>query len=310
MKIKSQIKSLKELTTFRMGGEVTIYNLQNEKDVESFALQNLKFKILGGGSNILVSNKDLNVSFIKYTKSDIRWEDNLIMVDAGKNWDELVEETVAAGYYTLAALSLIPGTVGAAPVQNIGAYGTEVSESIIKVKGYDYLEKTWRVYSNQDCKFGYRKSRFQKNHNFLITSVTFKLNKDINKIPTEIRDTVIHTRDSKLPRVQTQASVGSFFKNPIVQESILNKILLDYKDMPHYPQKQLFKLAAGWLIEHAECRDIKDDTFFLYEKNCLVITHRNPNPDLNNLMAYAKKIQNRVYERFEIKLEIEPEIIK
>ena len=322
---------LKHFTTFRMGGEAMLHSLSTREDVEYFFSHHADFCIIGGGSNVLVSDKRHTIPFVTFVGKDLSFQEKkdecLVTVEAGKNWDEFVCETVARGYGTLANLSLIPGTVGASPVQNIGAYGTEVSESIVCVKGYDRQEKKWKEYTNVDCFFSYRKSLFQGMKTFLITEVVFKLTKGVMARPTygalkkifegkdsitplELRTEVIRIRDGKLPRVSVTASVGSFFKNPIVSQTVLEKLRERFETVPFFVFGEgMVKLASGWLIEHACQESFQYKSLALYEKNRLVMVNLGNDTKLEEVLEYATFIKGKVKEMFRVDVEIEPEII-
>ena len=347
------------------------YNVEHNLHVSS-DLSNVR--IIGGGSNVLVGDDVKDIVFVKLmqpqynplspTDSSPKGASNsdafvskaplgelreavrgshewpIFGIWAGTSWDDFVVETVEEGYKDLAYLSLIPGTVGAAPVQNIGAYGAEVKDTITEVRGYDFVEKKWKTYTNSECDFSYRHSRFQKEKSFLITRVVFALGSPRgaprsgegviypslrnliteNSTTQEIRDAVISVRDSKLPRAPGSPrgaggeliapSVGSFFHNPIVRNDIAEKLKNEHSDMPLYEYNTTHKkLSAGWLIEHSNCASIQDDTFHFYKNNHLVITHRG-GATLNNLLSFAEKIKDKVKEKFGVELHIEPEIIQ
>lgn len=324
---------LKDLTTFRMGGRVTLVSLSSHTDVESFFYDENKYHIIGSGSNILVSEKEWDIPFVSYVDVNVLYTEindstTLVTVSAGKNWDEFVSETVALGYGTFANLSLIPGTVGAAPVQNIGAYGTEVSESIFCVKGYDTQEKKWKEYHNSDCFFSYRKSIFQGIKSFLITEVVFKLSKGVPKLPIygalkkifeekesispeELRTEVIRIRDSKLPRINVTASVGSFFKNPIVSRAVLEKLREQFETIPSFAVDEgKVKLAAGFLIEYSCSEIFEYKNLALYEKNRLVMVNLGDKTSLSEVIEYATLIKTQVKKKCGVEIEIEPEILR
>ena len=330
--MKKETVALSSKTSFRMGGKALLTSLFTHSDVEEFFNSEKSCHIIGDGSNILVSEKEWNIPFVKYVDASILYTEisggvTLCTVSAGKNWDEFVCETVARGYGTLANLSLIPGTVGASPVQNIGAYGTEVSESIVYVKGYDRQEKKWKEYTNTDCLFSYRKSLFQEMKSFLITEVVFKLTKDVTARPTygalkkvfegkelitplELRTEVIRIRDGKLPRVSVTASVGSFFKNPIVSQTVLEKLRERFETVPFFAFGEgMVKLASGWLIEHACQESFQYKSLALYEKNRLVMVNLGNDTKLEEVLEYAAIVKGKVKEMFHVDLEIEPEII-
>ena len=346
-------------TTMQMGGEARIVELESEEEVEDFFNNidqyNSEYKlnirsdmsnvrILGGGSNVLVGEDVKDLVFIKLVSIDSNSPlgelseglrglhelnesgSNVFSIWGGTSWDDFVKYTVDKGYKDLSYLSLIPGTVGAAPIQNIGAYGAEVKDTIAEVYGYDLKEKIWKTYSNKDCKFAYRHSRFQKEKSFLITRIKFKLSdtstattiiysslKNLiyeNSSAQEIRDAVISVRDSKLPRVGAVPSVGSFFHHPIVNNELAERLKIEYSDMPLYEYDiDNKKLSAGWLIENARCASVEDNTFHFYKNNHLVITH-DGDATLNDLLSFTDKIKGKVREKFDMELHIEPEIIQ
>lgn len=331
--MKKEMVQLSLLTTFRMGGETELISLLSESEVEEcFAnIDNAFF--LGGGSNLLVGEEAFTVPCVKYVRDDISYEERdgkeCVRVQAGRAWDDFVSQTVEMGYGTLAALSLIPGTVGAAPVQNIGAYGSEVKDSIVLVRGFDIREKKWKEFTKEECLFSYRKSIFQTYRDFLITEVVFALEKGVKEMPSygalkqiffgkesvsprELRDAVISVRDSKLPRVEKAPSVGSFFKNPLVTVSKKDELLEKYPGLPHFAgEGAMSKLAAGWLIEQSCAELFVYENLSLYERNRLVMTHVGSREvTLPHVRLYAAKIQERVMSVFGVKLEIEPEIVR
>jgi len=232
----------------------------------------LPLLIIGGGSNILfLSNFDGTIirTTIKGIKID-ELNDNYVIVSAGAGveWDKLVEWTVGKGFCGLENLSLIPGTVGAAPVQNIGAYGVEVKDRIIKVTAVSTKDGSKRIFNNEECRFGYRDSVFKNEEKgkYLITNVYFRLKKFVSlnleygSLREEVeklggpglkntRNAVINIRKSKLPDPEFIGNAGSFFRNPVVSRVIAEDLKKEYPGIPLYddpPDGK--KLAAGWLI--------------------------------------------------------------
>ena len=330
---------LSEHTTFRMGGQATLYSLESKADVEEFFSipESDKYFVLGGGSNVLFDEGIFLTPFISLTEKihfiEREVGDNVfVRATAGLFWDVFVSEMVALDLSGLELLSYIPGTVGAAPVQNVGAYGAEVKDTLVEVTVYDTKRKEWRVFSNTECELCYRQSIFQDHKEYIIYDTLWCLKRGgvvqvtypsliaymnehrMSGTISEIRDAVIAVRRSKLPEISNIPSVGSFFKNPIVSNEEVRrfqeKFQEKFPDMPVFSfSNKEKKLAAGWLIEHAECGNINDTVFSLYKDNKLVITH-DGDATLPLLLLYVKKITERVKEEFDVTLVVEPEIFK
>ena len=291
-------------------------------------LQDEKILMLGEGSNILFL-KDFNglvihpnipgVQIINEDRQNI-W----VEVGAGENWDEFVQFCVDAQLGGVENLVFIPGTVGAAPVQNIGAYGMEASNVIDKVKGYDLKNRRFVEYSHEECQFSYRNSIFKSElkNQFIILSVVFKLDKfpefklDYKKLEQKviargeinlqnIKQAVIDIRTEKLPDVNEIGSAGSFFKNPIVDLAIAEKIENEFKDIPTFTADDgKVKLAAGWLIDKAGWKGFREGDLGVHEKQALVIVNYGnaTGMDIYNL---SEKIKQSVFEKFGVELERE-----
>lgn len=303
------------------------------EDLDLFLQSNKTWKeenllILGEGSNILFLNdfegliihpNIPGVQIINESRENV-W----IEVGAGENWDEFVRYCVDCQFGGIENLAFIPGNVGAAPVQNIGAYGQELQNVVDSVKGYDLNKREFVEYSNAACKFDYRNSIFksQLKNQFIITSVIFKLNKfpefnlDYQKLEKKvieqgevnlqnIKQAVIEIRSEKLPDVNVIGSAGSFFKNPVVDISTAEKIEGEHKDMPVFRAGEgKVKLAAGWLIEQCGWKGYREGDLGVHEKQALVLVNygKATGIDLYNL---SEKIQESVFERFGVKLERE-----
>ena len=311
---------------------VSVTNQDEIKEALAFAREReLPILILGGGSNIVFENdfhglvihlKLRGVKLIQETDEHV-W----INFAAGENWHQAVEYCLDNSYYGLENLSLIPGSVGAAPIQNIGAYGVEVKDFITEVSTIEIASGIEVSFLNESCQFSYRESIFKQafKDQYIITSVTFKLSKiaqphltypalqdyfageDLAAItPEQVSQAVIHIRQSKLPDPQQIPNVGSFFKNPIIDSSRFEKLMNQYPTMPSYPAGENHrKLAAAWLIDKAGWKGKELGGVVVHDRQALVLT--NPkNLGGSAIIALAKAIQRSVFDTFEIELEIEP----
>jgi len=254
----------------------------------------------------------------------------LVTAASGENWHQLVMHCLQCGYYGLENLALIPGTVGAAPVQNIGAYGVELNEVFASVKGWDRQQRRWRTLGPQDCAFGYRDSIFKgalKEH-FIITEVSFRLHSEavVNSgyraldqqllaqgidrpSPQQLADAVIALRQSKLPNPAELANAGSFFKNPVISQAQLRLLLAQYPEVVYYPAPAGgVKLAAAWLIEQAGWKGRALGPVAMHHLQALVLVNRGGASGAQ-VLALAQAVQQQVWQRFAVTLEIEPDII-
>lgn len=292
------------------------------------SLKEEKLIVIGEGSNILFLNDfdglviHPNIPGIQIVKEDRQniW----LEVGAGEVWDELVQYAVDFGFGGIENLSLIPGSLGAAPVQNIGAYGQEVGSVVEKVKGFDLNRKVTLEFSAEQCEFGYRSSIFKNTlkSSFIITSVIFKLEKfpefilnygqveekakekgEVNL--STIRKAVIDIRQSKLPDVKELGNAGSFFKNPEVDSDFAEKLKTQFENIPVYPAKNgKAKLAAGWLIEKSGWKGIRDGEVGVHEKQALVLVNYG-NATGQQIFDFSSKIKQSVFEKFGVELERE-----
>lgn len=330
--------SLKNYNTFRLDVKTRyFFDFTEEEDLPAFLSsfenwQNMKVLLLGGGSNLLFVNDfdglviHSNVPGIKLVNEDRNhvW----LEVGAGEDWDEFVSFCVFKGFCGLENLSLIPGNVGAAPVQNIGAYGVEIRDYIESVKGFDL--KTFEMYdiAANDCGFAYRDSIFKSKlkNRFVITSVVFKLDKfaeyrlNYGDLKTEVerrggaslqnvRDAVIAIRQSKLPNPNELGNAGSFFKNPVVNIELAEKIKSEYSEVPVYPvNENESKLAAGWLIEQCGWKGYREGDVGVHSKQALVLVNYE-NATGKNIYELSEKIKEAVFGKFQVNLESEVNII-
>ncbi|MBN1598523.1 MAG: UDP-N-acetylmuramate dehydrogenase [Bacteroidales bacterium] len=289
--------------------------------------------ILGGGSNILFT-KDFNGIILHSSVSSVELlgEDEisvLIKAGSGENWDEFVGYCLNNNWGGLENLTKIPGNVGAAPVQNIGAYGAEVKNLIETVEGVNLSDGKKYIFSVNECEFGYRTSIFKQKlkNDFFITYVTFRLSKpphklifDYGSVELELKkyqdiniktlgEVINKIRYEKLPDVNITGNAGSFFKNPIVTNKTADILKKEYVDIPVYPiDKNTAKLSAAWLIDKCGCKGIKKGNVGTHEKQPLVLINLG-NATGKEVIELAHYIKKRVSDKFKITLEPEVNIV-
>jgi UDP-N-acetylmuramate dehydrogenase len=331
--------SLKPHNTFGLDVKaayfVEVTSAQDFKDVlQSDVAKVNEILILGGGSNVLLT-KDFEGLVIKNNFSGISTEKGpneeiLVTAYSGENWHELVLFTVANGLGGLENLSLIPGTVGAAPMQNIGAYGVEIKDVFVSLDALNRETLEVETFNKEQCQFGYRESIFkhEAKGKYIILSVTFRLCKipKLNLCYGAIKDTlaemnisnptiadvsnaVIAIRQSKLPDPKEIGNSGSFFKNPEISKDQYENIKKSYPNMPSYPiSPEVVKVPAGWLIEQAGWKGKRFGDIGVHAKQALVLVNYGggKGQDIANL---SEEIKASVFEKFGIKLHTEVNII-
>jgi|688.fasta_scaffold29136_3 UDP-N-acetylmuramate dehydrogenase len=300
-----------------------------EKSIQWAKEKNIPYLILGAGSNILFTKtfeglvlkmEIMGIKKLKETPSEV-----ILEVGAGENWHHFVSYCVQKGWGGVENLSLIPGTVGAAPIQNIGAYGVEAKDSIASVTAYDTQSAQFITLQNSDCAFAYRTSLFKKDTTrYIISSVQFVLQKQPifrteygaikevlhqknNKQPSveAIANAVIQIRSEKLPDPKKLGNAGSFFKNPTITKDLFEVLVTKYPKMIAYPiTDDTYKIAAGWLIEACGWKGIQKGSVGCYEKQSLVIVHYNNGPGIE-IFNFSEEIIQSVLTKFEILLERE-----
>ncbi len=294
----------------------------------------LKCIILGEGSNSLFIN-NINEIVLHISKKGFEIEETSanwkITAFGGQNWDNLIKASVEHGIIGLENLSYIPGSVGAAPVQNIGAYGAELSEFFVECTIFDLTTGDIRKMNKSDCKFSYRDSIFKNElkNRIIILSAKLEVGKNrklnfayetIEKFikannltvsnSTQLREIIISIRNSKIPMPLKIKNAGSFFKNPAADERTIEKIKSKHKDAPIYRlPNEKFKISAGWLIEKCGLKGIRKGDVGTYEKQALVIVNYG-NASGQEIYNFAMDIQKNVYKEFGIFLEPEVNIIK
>jgi len=287
--------------------------------------------ILGGGSNIVLTcDPPGMVLKVQITGRELVSEDAsawLVRAGAGEPWHDFVRWTLAQGWPGLENLSLIPGTVGAAPIQNIGAYGLELSERFECLHAVSLDTGRMRRFDLAECRFGYRDSVFKQAEagRWLISSVTFRLPKVWKPVlayaelarevalrasqdpdPMQISDAVIAVRQRKLPDPTVIGNVGSFFKNPVLDAAHFGGLLASHPDLPHYPQPDgSYKVAAGWLIDRCGWKGRSLGPVGCYERQALVLVNLGDATGAD-VLRIAAAIQNDVEARFGLRLESEP----
>jgi UDP-N-acetylmuramate dehydrogenase len=304
----------------------TIYFPSSVEDLKALPdLSQQKFYILGDGSNTLFTDSTTS-TIIKPMFSGIEVTETkdsyILKVGASENWHQLVCYCIENNINGLENLALIPGSTGAAPVQNIGAYGVELADFCIEVEWFDFKNKTLLVIPSENCQFSYRDSVFKKAllNKGLITSVSFKFDKNwqanlsyggLDSLPKNVRakqvmEKVIELRQSKLPDPNILPNAGSFFKNPIVENNTYLSLINTYPSMPHYKQGNgQMKLAAGWLIEQAGLKGYRQGSVGVHDKQALVLVNYDHGSGLE-IVHLAKYVQSVVFNMFAVK--IEPEV--
>lgn len=335
MEILEQVP-LSEHTTLNLGGKarffVSVSSVEELREALAHAQQrDLPVFILGGGSNILFMDEGwdglvirmniLGRDYVEDSRGDAR-----VTVGAGELWDQLVEETVAQGLWGLENLSRIPGTVGAAPVQNIGAYGVEIKEVIDWIEVLDRSTDTMHILSVGDCKFGYRDSIFKHGagKNYIITRVAFRLTtrprpileyKDLQEhfrgrsdvTVKEVRDTVNKIREQKFPCMTKVGTAGSFFKNPVIRKSLHREIQgwLDAPVPAYRVDEDHVKVPLAWILDRLGWKGKKEGHFGCWEQQPLVLVHYGGGTS-GEMVLFAQKIMKDIQKQTTIK--IAPEV--
>lgn len=315
--------SFKDLTTLKIGGKIKhFFEVKNKEElVEKVKFgkeNNLPIFTIGGGTDIAVSDKDFDGVVIKYVGDSFRFENkddnNYVTAEAGVVWDKLVKLSVDKNLQGIECLSGIPGTVGAAPIQNIGAYGQELSETFVNLNAYDIQNEKFATFNNKDCDFSYRESFFKKKENwqkFVITDVTFMLSEYLDKdleLQT-IRDEVLRVREEKLVSPDEVPNAGSFFKNPIVDKNKKEELESKFEDLKSFSYGDKFKLSAGWLIEKSGWKGRGIGPVSVSNKHALVITNPEGKGNFNDIKNLADRIIEDVDKMFGVKLEPEVQYI-
>ncbi len=314
------------------------YSLTDKSEIIELSLQpeyiHNPVLFLGGGSNIIFT-QDYPGLIIYLNNKGIRTVEDaeeyiLIEAQAGENWHDFIQFTLSQGYSGLENLSLIPGTVGAAPVQNIGAYGVEAGDYIDSVECFDTQTRQFTHFENKDCAFAYRDSIFKSQYpgRYMIASVCFRLNKQFKPClqygplqqlatqfskktltPQDVAQEVCRVRQEKLPDPKILGNAGSFFKNPVVDTETAQKLLQQYPDaVYHTTNDKNVKFAAGWLIDKAGLKGYQLGGAAVHDKQALVLVNKE-NASAQDILDLVQYIQHTISKKYNIKLEVEPVFI-
>lgn len=341
MKTPKKDVALSQYSTMRLGGPAKLLlEITTPSEIpEAIAWaesQNIKVVMIGHGSNIVWTDAGFDglvlVNNIKGLEIQDQEYQAFAVIGSGEVWDEAVAQIVEKNLSGVEHLSLIPGTAGATPVQNVGAYGQELSNVLVCVQAYDKETKQMVVIPKAECEFSYRKSRFNTTDKgrFFITSVTLALSKDkpmppfyaslesylkekkiTEYTPKSIREAVIAIRNSKLPDPSKVANCGSFFANPIVDSFQLEKIIDKYPGIPRWQlDNDRYKLSAAWMLENLGLKGYHEPNtgMAIWDNQPLVLVNENAK-NTASLLAFRDAIIKRVEEKFGVTLAQEPELI-
>ena len=335
-KIQENI-SLKDYTTFQIGGRAKYFAVaKDESDLhEAFAFaksRKLPIYILGGGSNLLISDKGFVGLIIKNEIKGIKFIDQgddrvVLEMGAGETLDDVIALSVIRNLYGLENLSGVPGTVGGAAVQNAGAYGVEIKDCLLSVTGLNSTNGKVAVLKKADCQYGYRDSYFKKNKKVVITSVTFELSKkpvlkteyvnlksilaDKKEVRvSDIREAILKIRSEKLPDWHKLGTAGSFFKNPVISQDKYNKLKEKFSDLPGFPdEKGKVKVPLAWILDKiCGLKGFEENHVGLYVNQPLVIVNYGGATE-KEVSNFAEKIKKIVLEKTGMEIEMEVEKI-
>lgn len=339
MKIQENIL-LKDYTTFKIGGPTRYFaivkNIEELKEAVTFSKKNkLPFFVLGGGSNILVSDLGFSGLVIKNEIKkkaciDILNNSSILIFGAGENWDEAVDYSILKSLYGLENLSGIPGTVGAGPVQNIGAYGQEIKNVMCSLSALDTETMEEKIFTNADCQFSYRNSIFKKKEykKYIITEVSFILKRDgqvnigykdlqlhfiekntLKPTAREVSEATIKIRADKFPDLKKTGLAGSFFKNIIVEQTEFDELKEAFPKLPGYAeQDRKVKIPLAWILDNiCQLKGYREGNVGLYDKQPIILVNYGKATE-KEVSNFAKKIFDIIKQK--INLEIEWEVEK
>jgi len=327
---------LRDYNTFAVQAVASQFvDIQDERqlvDLYNSGIFKNRFFVLGGGSNVLFTT-DFEGTIIKISSKGIQHfiEGSSIYITAagGEVWNDLVWYAVDHDFPGMENMALIPGTVGASPIQNIGAYGAELMDIMYTCRAFDTLTGEFKTFNNKECGFSYRDSIFKSKYRgrYIIVSVTYKLNQHtkrntsygaietelakrgiLNPTIKDIAEVVSHIRVEKLPDPSTIGNAGSFFKNPIISNTQLEALKHSHPNIVNYPiDAQTSKVAAGWLIEYCGWKGKEIGEVAIWKNQALVITNKG-NATGNEIFQVSQQIIDSVFDIFDIKLEREVNI--
>jgi UDP-N-acetylmuramate dehydrogenase len=327
-------EALKNYTTFKLGGVPQGFVRVHDKvQLPDLVKRYKDVWILGGGSNTIFTDAAVPFTVLKVEIPGVRvvGEDAvsvLVEVGAGEVWDALVAYTCKQGWSGLESLSGIPGTVGAAPIQNIGAYGAEVAEVIDSIEVYDRALRTFRMIYPPECKFGYRTSMFKTytKHLYIITSITLRLSKlppmfprhheiavELNMMrrwnAQDIRAAILRVRQRKLANPAIMPNAGSFFQNPTITKNQKDNLVYLCPTIPVFGMpNNIYKIPAAWLLERGGYKGRQLGHFQFSPQHALILTHLG-NGTMQELIAVTERVVADIYKKFNVILTIEPEFV-
>lgn len=328
---------LKNFTTMRLGGParffVEVRTIEELHTIYRNAVsKNLPVFILGGGSNVIAKDEGYDglIIRIRIPGFEIISDDlntTVIKIGAGEDWDSVVKRTVDMNLSGIEAMSAIPGTAGAAPVQNVGAYGQEIADTLVSLEAYDSQTDQMVTLQNEDCGFAYRDSIFRRDQKgrYVIVSITIRLSKNTPQPPfydalqtyfdqhsikiftvQTVRDAVIAIRADKLPDPAQKPNTGSFFKNALIEGWQLNELKQTYPDIKTYDMPDgMYKVPTGWLIEQTGLKGQLLNGMRVHDKNALVLINESAT-SYNDLAQARDQIIGAVRDKFRIQIEQEP----
>jgi len=328
---------LKNYLTMKLGGNARFMTEVHTKDEVAEICKNAKAKtipffVLGGGSNVIAKDEGFAgiVIRMRILGFEVIADDassTTIKIGAGEEWDSVVKRSVDMRLSGIEAMSAIPGTAGASPVQNVGAYGQEIADTLQSLEAYDTQTDSFVTLANEDCGFSYRDSIFRGNEKgrYIITSITLKLSKNLPQPPFYdslqqyldqkgikiytadiIREAVMNIRFSKLPDPKSLPNTGSFFKNAIIESWQADMLRPNYPDMPmHDMGDGRFKIPTGWLIDKAGLKGQVFHGMRVYDKNALVLVNESAS-SYQDLADAREEIAGKIRDMFRIQIEQEP----
>ena len=329
MKLQKKIvtnKNLRKFNSLQIAIKAKYYiECKTNSDLEiafHFIRKNkIKFFILGEGTNVVFTKPYEGLIIKNLFKKEKKIFKNKVKVSSGYNWDKFVTFCIKNSLYGLENLSGIPGTVGAGPIQNIGAYGEEISDYIEHVEVFNFKTGNIEMLNNINCNFEYRDSFFKENKHLFITNIFFKLKdkfvannsyQDLQayrfKKASEQREMVLKIRNQKLENHLAKPNVGSFFKNPLIKKKDLKILLSQEANLKFYKHNALIKVSAAWLIERCNLKGFQLNKARVSKKHSLVLINEDKTP--YSILKLKNKIKAKVLNKFNIRLEEEPTIIQ
>ncbi len=328
MKLQKKIvtnKNLRKFNSLQISVKSKYYlECKTDSDLDvafQFIKKNkIKFLILGEGTNVVFTKPFEGLVIKNAFKKEKKIYKNKVKVSSGYNWDRFVSFCIKNSLYGLENLSGIPGTVGAGPIQNIGAYGAEISDYIEHIEVFNFKTGNIEILNNMNCNFDYRNSLFKKNKHLFIKNIFFELKEkfiannsyqDLQvynfKKASELRKSILKIRNQKLENYLIKPNVGSFFKNPLIKKKDLKKLLSQEADLKFYKHNELIKVSAAWLIERCNFKGMQFNKARVSKKHSLVLINEDKSP--NSIINLKNKIKNIVLTKYNIRLEEEPTII-